>query len=890
MIDLSVGGGPQTKVTFDVGSTGLYILESEVGSDIRMTPLAFTQSYQNGTTFSGHVGETTVTFRTASGEVTTSQLRVGVIENHTCGPHVPNCLAGRAGIMGTRYYQYRLSDGGQATQVYNPLAFLPDNLASGYMVAATGPTPSIIVGLTPDNTHGLPSTPLKPMNPTTPIDQGVGTAWEIKSIDTCFQVGGNAPQCNVTSFDTGEPGAQFTAPSLPTDDLPPGTLVTVTIPSVGISKTFTAGDEQWVNLFGVKAAPEGEPPGFNSGAQFYNSYAIAYDYFSGLAYFSPITSWITGTYRPASDADLGAPGPIAIAGTLVLPEGFSSTRPIFIGNDSIIASAGSATLSGSLSGAATLIVTGPGALTLAGKSVNTGTVLVDGSTLIVEGSTPAPVVLSNALIGGNGSVGGLTALSGGRVAPGNSIGTLTVDGDAAFGRGATYLAELGAPGRSDRIAVGGSVQIAGAELLIVPDATYVPGFGRYTVLTAGGGVLGAFSVRAPDFGTASALFPFLGVSVAQTSTQIGVEVGRSDVSFTRAARTRNQQAAAFGADQLDESSALLEALARLNFVTAPGALDAISGEIYASAQTAMVEDASFTRDVILGRLRQLSSGVHEPAAAWAQGYGGFGENDGDGNAAALERNGGGVVAGIDARLAPAWRAGLVAGAGQSNFDTDARRSSGSAESFTLGAYAGGRPWQGGPALRAGTAYAWLDMEAMRHVAFTAFRDTVSAGYDGGVYQVFGEVAYGMPLGPRNVELEPFVGVGFIDVRTSSFQERGGASALAARSESFSSTTSTIGIRGVSRLAIAEGLLVELHGTAAWQHAFGNRLPGAALALAGQSTPFVVYGVPLSEDSVRLGAGAQMAIGPQTQIGVDYQGAFARDFRENALRGELSMRF
>jgi len=728
------------------------------------------------------------------------------------------------------------------------------------------------------------------MDPTTPIDQGVGTAWEIKSIDACFQVGGNTPQCNVTSFDTGEPGGQFTAPFLTPGDLPAGTLVTVTIPSVGISKTFTAGDEQWVNLFGVLSAPEGEPPGFNSGAQFYNSYAIAYDYFSGLAYFSPITSWITGTYRPTSDADLGSPGPIAVAGTLVLPEGFSSSRPIFIGNESTIASAGSATLTGTLSGGAALTLTGPGALTLMGKNVNTGTMLVDGSTLIVEGSTPAPVVLSNAFLGGSGTVGALTTLSGGHVAPGNSIGTLTVGGDVTFGRGSTFIAELGAPGRSDRIAAGGSVEIDGAELLIVPDATYVPGFSRYTVLTAGGGVQGAFSVRAPDFGNQAALFPFLSVSVTQTAAQIGVEVGRSEIPFTSAARTRNQRAAAFGADQLGEWSALLETLVGLNFETAPRALDAISGEIYASAQTVMVEDASFTRDVILGRLRELSDGVHERAAAWAQGYGGFGENDGDGNAAALERSGGGVIAGIDAQLAPIWRAGLVAGAGRSSFDVAARRSSGSAESFTLGAYAGGRPWQDGPELRAGTAYAWLDMEATRQAAFGAFRDAVSADYDGGVFQVFGEVAYGVPLGPKDTELEPFVGVGLFDVYASSFQERGGPAALAARSEDFSSTTSTVGIRGVSRLSVSEGVSVELHGTAAWQHAFGSRVPGAALALAGQSTPFVVYGVPLAEDSVRLGAGAQVAIGPQAHIGVDYQGAFAEDLRENAFRGELSVRF
>lgn len=898
LITVGVGGGAQGNVTFDVGSTGFYVLESVVGPDVTNTGIPFEYGYEDGTEFTGYVGETIVSFKTATGTVETETVRVGVIENFTCSGGGTSCMDDRVGVMGVRYYQYKLSEGdtGVPTGLFNPLAFLPDNLASGYMVAATGPTPSIIVGLTANNIQGMPSTTLTSMNVNTPIEQFAPLAWELKSIEACFQVEGNAEQCDVTSFDTGESDAQFTAPPLPTGDLPAGTRITITIESVGITRTFVAGDTNWVDKFNVLASPEGEPPGFNSGAQFYNSYAIAYDYFSGRTYFSPITTWITGTYQPTSDADLGPSGAIALAGALVLPNGFSSTRPIFIGNDSTITSLGTTMLGGTLSGNAALTLTGPGLLTLAGKSLNTGPVHVTGGgTVYVDGSTPAPFMLSDGTLGGNGAVGALTALSGGLVAPGHSIGTLRVDGDVSLGTGSTYAAEIGSSGKSDRIVVDGSATINNAELLVLPDSAWTPGFGRYTVLTADGGVTGAFKVSVPAFGTRGAAFPFLGVSAFSTSDSVIVEVGRSDVSFAAAAQTRNQRAAGFGADQLDESRALLEALAKLNFATAPAALDAISGEIYASAQTVMIEDADFTRDAILGRLRQVSDRADraDPVAVWAQGYGGFGENDGNGNATEVERNGGGFIAGFHADLASDWRGGLVAGAGQSSFDLDARRSSGSADGFTLGAYSGGHPWDNGAALYFGTAYSWLDIETNRHVVFPGFSDSVAADYDGGTFQLFGEAGYAMSLGgagPGVTEIEPFAGLGLFDVHTGRFEERGGPAALAGRSEGFSFTASTLGVRTTSLFSLSERTEVEFHGSIAWQHAFGERKPGAALAFAGQADPFVVYGVPLAEDSVLLGAGLDAALGSQAHIGVAYLGAFAESVRENAFRGELSLRF
>jgi len=650
VVSIGVGGGQTVPVTFDVGSSGLYILESAIGPDVVPSTTPFSYTYADKMELTGVLGLAKVAFVTSEGVIETRDLEFGIIQSYTCGDEA-NCMTGRVGIMGTRYYN------DDDNNVFSPLAFLPDNLSSGYLVAATGPTPSIILGLTENNIRGLPYADLDSRST---VNQGdVPYAWEIKSVHTCYVVNGGSPSCDAhTSFDTGASSAAFTYSTLPDGVIAPGRTVTVTVTHLNTGTTLstgplTTGTNEWVNLYHVIATPEGSPPGFNSGAFFYNSFAVAYDYFQGRAYFTPITTWITGTYQPASDADLGPPGSIALAGTLVLPQGFSTTRPIFIGNDSTIASLGASTLAGTLSGGALLTLTGPGALTLTGHSVNTGPMLVTGGTLFVDGSTSAPVLLNNGMLGGNGSVGALAALTGGFVAPGHSIGTLNVTGDVLFSSGSTYAAEIGVSGKSDRINAGGKATIAGGTLLVVADATYQPGFDRYMVLTAKTGIVGAFDLSAPNFGTTGAAFPFLGVTATTTANSVIVDVGRSDVSFAAAALTRNQRAAAFGADQLDLSSGLLEALAGLNFVTAPAALDAISGEIYASAQTVMIEDAAYTRNAILGRLRQVGDAsvigaaaddapsIAAPASVWAQGYGGFGENDASRNLAEVGRSGGG---------------------------------------------------------------------------------------------------------------------------------------------------------------------------------------------------------------------------------------------------------
>src|SRR5690606_18586632 len=114
--------------------------------------------------------------------------------------------------------------------------------------------------------------------------------------------------------------------------------------------------------------------------------------------------------------------------------------------------------------------------------------LVNNATL----QNTAMTVAAGARLAGIGTVGGLSVA--GTLAPGNSIGTLTVAGNAAFNAGSTYEMEIAADGTSDLLAVGGTASLAGnLSVLGIAYPTGYPDAQDYTILTAGSGVTGTFA-------------------------------------------------------------------------------------------------------------------------------------------------------------------------------------------------------------------------------------------------------------------------------------------------------------------------------------------------------------------------------------------------------------
>ena len=140
-----------------------------------------------------------------------------------------------------------------------------------------------------------------------------------------------------------------------------------------------------------------------------------------------------------------------------------------------------------------------------------------------------------------------------------------------------------------------------------------------------------------------------------------------------------------------------------------------------------------------------------------------------------------------------------------------------------------------------------------------------------------------------VALEPFAGLAYVSVDTDKFRERGALAGLRGRHTDQNVGYSTLGLRAATTMHWG-AMAVTPHVSAAWQHAFDNVTPGAALAFASTGIGFTITGVPLAEDSALIDAGLELALGPNTTAGVSYSGQFGDGVQDNAVKGRLTWLF
>jgi outer membrane autotransporter protein len=276
--------------------------------------------------------------------------------------------------------------------------------------------------------------------------------------------------------------------------------------------------------------------------------------------------------------------------------------------------------------------------------------------------------------------------------------------------------------------------------------------------------------------------------------------------------------------------------------------------------------------------------------AWGQAFGSWGNSDGDGNAAALGRSTGGLIAGLDATLAgmrgDVWRAGLAGGYQYTSLNVGDRNSSARIDTYHLAAY-GGR--QMGPlGLRAGASYGWHDISTSRSIVFPNFSDATKAKYGANTAQVFGEIGYAVTY--RQFALEPFASLAYVNVHTNGFTEAGGAAALTAAGDTTDTTFSTLGLRAASALPWRDLSGLTAKASAAWRHAFGTVTPTAQLGFASGSTPFVVAGTPIARDAAAIELGLEGTLARGATLGIAYIGQVAGNADDHGVTANYIQRF
>jgi outer membrane autotransporter protein len=614
--------------------------------------------------------------------------------------------------------------------------------------------------------------------------------------------------------------------------------------------------------------------------------------------------------------DISASGANQTIGAL---SGAAGTTVSLGANSLTVGDASDQIFGGSVSGTGGITKHGAGKLSLTGSNIYTGLTSVRGGILeLAGGSLFGQVnVGTSGTFSGSGSIGALTVGSGGTLLLGDALtpdGTLNVSGDVTFSTGSTFALDIGADGRSDRIASAGAAILNGGSLSVNaldPTTSYQQGQ-TYTFLSATDGVSGRFA-------SVSATSAFLEFYTTYNPNDVQLTIGVAASSFEGAARTANQRAVARSLDTLEQSGdslALYNRMLVLSADDASTAFEELGGVVYASGQSGFVRSANAVNNVINNRIRSTTNGVVvtpvtalgytevEPSnlknnpfssydtksksdafdqdrfAIWGTGLGSWGTIDGTDGGRDTDTRTSGLLIGADGMISDQWRAGIFAGYSYSSFDAGAEEQR--SKNYHAGLYADGH-W-GGASLRTGVNYTRHDVDTTRVIG--SLGEALVGSYNGDTVSAFGELAYRVDVGSS--AFEPFAAISHTYNRTSAFTESGGLAALTVEGNTMNTTGSTIGVRAATTFDLGQTLVVA-RGTLGWMHSFGDVNPISTARFA-TGEAFSVSGTPIDRNALLIEAGMDFALSRHSTLGIGYNGQISTRASDHAFNAGLKVRF
>ena len=651
---------------------------------------------------------------------------------------------------------------------------------------------------------------------------------------------------------------------------------------------------------------------------------------TGTTIFTAANTYTGGTIINAGTLQLGPGGSLAPTGALTVNAGgtfdlnsFNQTVGSLAGAGNVALGAGrlttgsdntSTTFSGTISGAGGLTKIGAGTLALTGTNPYSGATAVNGGRLTVNGSIPNSTLTvdGGATLGGIGTIGN-AIINNGTLSPGNSIGTITVNGNLVMTAAASYLVEI-SPTSADRTNVGGTATLAGSVQAVFAPGSYMTR--AYTIVSAAGGRIGTFNAL-----TTTNLPANFTASLSYTATDVNLNLTAALGALTAlgvpstCAFNINQCNVAGAINAFfNNGGALPPAFANLFGLTGVNlgnALTLLSGEAATGAQQAAFQLTNQFLGIMLDPFvdgRNSIAGAGGPAlgfapereelpddialayakllkappkpasfeqrwSVWGAGYGGGNRTSGDpavvGSHDLTARTAGGA-AGLDYHLSRDSVVGVALAGGGTDWSLAQGLGGGKSDAFQAGIY-GATRW--GPAyVAAALAFTnhWMSTDR-----FAFAGDHLSASFNA---QSFGGRAEsGYRFATIYGGLTPYAAVQAQNFRTPAYSEAdltAGGFALGYNGRTATDTRSELGGRFDRLLLLNPEAALTLRARVAWAHDWVSDPTLAAVFQALPGASFLVNGATPAKNSALTSAGAELRLANGVSLLGKFDGEFA----------------
>lgn len=563
-------------------------------------------------------------------------------------------------------------------------------------------------------------------------------------------------------------------------------------------------------------------------------------------------------------------------------------------------------------------------LKLTGNVIVLDTTSLIGGALRVNGSLTSPNVNvdSNSVLGGSGTVTG--SVSGdGTVAPGNSIGTLSISGN--YANAGTLEIEVSPEKnldtfRADKLIVSGAgtgnIDLTGSHLFVtaetphdgphagikeVTTANDWPGKATVSIIDFSGARTGTFTTVTDDF---IFLTPSVDYDDANGEVLLTLSITPVDTSLAQNGNELSMlnalndnlgtlgslwgvganEIATLTGEQGTSGSTLANSISNqvMGFIgrqpgSTPGTYVISMDDNYNRIKVASVDD-----NVDLSAMHASSS-----ARIWVAPWGNRTEYDGSSGISGYDSNSYGLVGGYIANPSDNIEIGVSGGYGHAK--ADGFSTGGDVELDSLYLAAHGARIDGPLTLQGTIAYGHQMFDQQRVAVVGGTSEVISASYSAN--ELIGQIRASYALSSGKFGLVPYIGTDYALLFRPSFTETG--STLGANlmfdSETYRHGNLFYGVDLASAASLSQGGFRPYLGIGA-NYAYGDLDGQSNVRFAGTGTAFLINGAAEDRWQMTTRAGFSFLLVPNIDIGFGYRGAYGRDQKSHTIQASLTYNF